>query len=111
MLNDATENQNGNECVLCIREDLTNTEAQSYQLNHHIGMQNVNIVIEKLEKNDEVQDECVIDITKTDLDIEMLSTLIKLRQKDEDEKLTDTIEIVIEDTNISELWKITFEGN
>ena len=111
VLNDAKENQNGNECALCIREDLTNTEAQNYQLNHPIGMQNVNIVIEKLEKNDEVQDECVIDITKTDLDIEMLSTLIKSRQKDEDEKLTDIIEIVVEDTNILGLWKITFEGN
>ena len=111
MLSDVKENQHGNECVLCIREDLTNTEAQNYQLNHPMHMQNVNIVIEKLEKNDEVQDECVIDITKTDLDIEMLSTLIKLEQKNEDEKLTDTIEIVVEDTSISELWKIIFEGN
>lgn len=111
MLNDVKECQNGNECAVCIREDLINTEVQSLQKENITKMKNVNIVIEKLEKNDEVQDECVIDITKTDLDIEMLSTLIKLRQKDEDEKLTDTIEIVIEDTNISELWKITFEGN
>ena len=83
MLNDAKENQNGNECALCIREDLTNTEAQNYQLNHPIGMQNVNIVIEKLEKNDEVQDECVIDITKTDLDMEIPYTLTRLKRKDE----------------------------
>lgn len=110
VLNDVKENQNGNECVVCIEEDLINTEAQNYQLNHPIGMQNVNIVIEKLEKNDEVQDECVIDITKTDLDMEIPYTLTRLKRKNEKQWHTDIIERLIEEQNTSSLWRIKFEG-
>lgn len=110
MLNDARENLDVNECVVCIREDLTNTEAQSYQLNHPIGMQNVNIVIEKLERSDEVLDECVIDTTKTDLGIETHYILTRLKRKDEKQCHTDIIERLIEEQNTSSLWRIKFEG-
>lgn len=63
--------------ALCTTNDLLGMDLPSYQRLISIKMQNVNIVIEKLEKKEVELEGCVVDITKTGLDMETLYMQIK----------------------------------
>ena len=110
VLNDVTDTQIGSECVLCIEEDLSNIEIQTPDQNLIESSKNVYIVIQKLVKNENEQDECVVDTIKTSWELEThyIQTKLKCYQKN---SIIDIIEVQIEDTSIGWLWKITFEGS
>lgn len=63
--------------ALCTTSDLKKMELQSFLRLNVKEIKSANIVIEKLEKKEAVQEECVINITKTGLDTETLCILIK----------------------------------
>ncbi len=64
-------------CALCTTNDLLGMGLLSYQRLISIKMQSVNIAIEKLEKKEVELEGCVVDITKTGLDMKTLYMQIK----------------------------------
>ena len=66
--------------VLCTTKELLDTDQLIYQKLISKERINANIAIEKLEKRAAGQGACVIDITKTGLDMETLYTLIKTKK-------------------------------
>lgn len=68
-------------CVLNITNASIDTEQQTLLTDNLIKTKSVNIAVEKLAKKVAEQEECVIDITKTGLDTEILCTQIRLELK------------------------------
>lgn len=109
VLNDVKNKLSGCECVLCIEEDLTNTDVQIYQKHKNNQKKNVIFVITRYENRE--QGECAQNTIKIWKDTETHYILKKL------ESITgtkyqkiDTTEIIVEGTDTWYLWKITCEG-
>lgn len=64
-------------CALCTTNDLLDMDLLNYQKLISVKTKSVNIVIEKLEKKEAELEGCVVDITKTGLDMETLYMQIK----------------------------------
>ncbi len=90
-----TQKQN-KDIVSYITIDGQDTEAQNYLIGILKNIKNVNIVMQLLERKEAEQEECVVDITKTGLDMEMLYSQIingvKLSQEDTMAKLVVKID-------------------
>jgi len=92
--------------ALLITKDLLNTEQQNFLKNLFKEIVNVNIAIKPLEKMEEEQEKCVIDITKIGLDTKTLCTQIINAMRLNQEGIT--VELMVKnDTGLS--WKIQSE--
>lgn len=108
-LMDAKENREQKSMVtyaLCTTSDLLGMELMSCQRLKAIKSQSVNIAIERLGKKAEGLEECVIDITKTGLDMETLYTQIR-SEINLDQEATKSAIVV--KTSTKRLLRITSE--